>query len=173
MPIGTLLLGLALLIIVAVVVALPLLGRKMPAIKPPSRREALEQERRAVISAIRELDFDHRTGKIAEEDYKRLREAQVARGAQILRELDALNDGDARDDARDDAHHDVDAEIEAEIARLRTIVQTDRRRGSAPTKQVICPSCGYAAGVGDKFCPQCGHRLGAQESSAGAMANAE
>lgn len=46
---GTLLLGLALLIILALVVALPLFDRKTPSIEPPSQRETLEQERRAVI----------------------------------------------------------------------------------------------------------------------------
>jgi len=168
MPIGTLLLSLALLVIVAIIVMLPLLGRKTPATKPPSRRESLEQERRAVISAIRELDFDHRTGKIAEEDYRRLREIQVARGAQILRELDALNDGDTRDNV-----HDADSAIEARVARLRTVVQTGRHQGGALAGKTICPDCGYRAAAGDKFCPQCGQRLGAQQSSAEAMANAE
>jgi len=168
MPIGTLLLSLALLVMVAIIVALPLLGRKMPAVKPPSRREVLEQERRAVISAIRELDFDHRTGKIAEEDYRRLREVQVARGAQILRELDALSAGDAPDGT-----HEIDSEIEARVARLRTVIQTGNRQGSAHTGKTTCPGCGYRAGVGDKFCPQCGQRLGAQQSSAAAVTNAE
>ncbi|MFC1466629.1 MAG: zinc-ribbon domain-containing protein [Candidatus Brachytrichaceae bacterium NZ_4S206] len=160
MPLGTILLGLALLIVVVVVVALPLLDRKTPAIQPPSRREALEQERRAVISAIRELDFDYRTGKIGDADYKRLREAQVARGAQILRELAELNDEES----------DVDAEIEAQIARLRTVWSADGRSRAGLPSAIICPSCGHAAGAKDKFCPQCGQRLDPQKSEAIASA---
>lgn len=161
MPLGTLFLGLALLIIVIVVVALPLLDRKTPAIQPLSRREALEQERRVVISAIRELDFDYRTGKIGEADYKRLRESRVARGAQILRELAELNDEEG----------DVDAEIEAQIACFRTVRLPDGRLRAVPPGEVICPSCGHAAGATDKFCPQCGQRLDLQKS--GAIASAE
>ncbi|MCS7056893.1 MAG: zinc ribbon domain-containing protein [Thermoflexales bacterium] len=156
MPLGTILLGIALLIIVVVVIALPLLDRKTPAVQPPSRREALEQERRTIISAIRELDFDYRTGKIDEEDYKRLRESRVARGAQILRELAEL----------DEAERDVDAEIEAQVARFRTVQATD---GRARAKSVICSSCGHAAGAGDKFCPQCGHPLDPQKAQAGRL----
>lgn len=151
MPLGTLFLGLALLIIVVLVIALPLLDRKTPAIQPPSRREALEQERRAIISAIRELDFDFRTGKIGEADYKLLREARVARGAQILRELAEL----------DETEDDVEAAIEAQVARFRTVRTADGRAPAGLTGAVICPSCGHAAGLNDKFCPQCGQRLGA------------
>ncbi len=165
MPLGTLLLGLALLIIIVVVVALPLLDRKTPAIQPPDRREALEQARRATISAIRELDFDYRTGKISAEDYKRLREAQVARGAQILRELDALSN--------EEAGHDTDAEIEAQVAHFRTVARVDGHRRAEPADRVICPSCGRAAGAKDRFCPQCGQRLDAQTSQAGAVAGAD
>ncbi|BCX05551.1 MAG: hypothetical protein KatS3mg053_3489 [Candidatus Roseilinea sp.] len=161
MPLGTILLGLALLIIVVVVVALPLLDRKTPAVQPPSQREALEQERRAVIRAIRELDFDHRTGKIGDEDYRQLREAHVARGAQILRELAAL----------DEAEHDIDAEIEAQIARFRKVGRSDGHLAGVMSGKIICPSCGHTAGANDKFCPQCGQRLEIQKS--GAIASAE
>lgn len=155
---GTLLLGLALLIILALVVALPLFDRKTPSIEPPSQRETLEQERRAVISAIRELDFDYHTGKIGAEDYKRLREARVARGAQILRELAKLAD---EHDAID-----VEAEIEAQVARLRKVAASDSR---APAR-AVCPSCAHAVGADDKFCPQCGQRLRPQQSEAVASA---
>ncbi|GIV83421.1 MAG: hypothetical protein KatS3mg052_0428 [Candidatus Roseilinea sp.] len=150
-------LGLALLIIVALVVALPLFDRKTPAIEPPSRREALEQERRAVISAIRELDFDYRTGKIGAEDYKRLREARVAQGAQILREL--ADEHSATDT-------DVEAEIEAQVARLRKVAASD---GRAPAR-AVCPSCGRVVGADDKFCPQCGRHLQPRPSEAVARA---
>ncbi|PJF47162.1 MAG: hypothetical protein D6709_01710 [Chloroflexi bacterium] len=158
LSLGTLLLGLALLIIVALVVALPLFDRKTPAIELPSRREALAQERRAVISAIRELDFDYHTGKISAEDYKRLREARVARGAQILRELAELAD--------EHGATDVEAEIEAQVARLRKVATSD---GRAPAR-AVCPSCSRVVGADDKFCSQCGRRLQPRQSEAVASA---
>lgn len=153
MSLGTLLLGLALLIIVATVIGLPLLIRKSPFLKPLSRQDILARERRDVVRAIRELDFDFRTGKIGEEDYKRLRAAQVQRGADILRELDALAQPDRRD---------VDEEIEAYIARLRMIGTAPTVRRSSAHDGLTCPNCHHVVGAGDKFCPQCGYRLGAE-----------
>jgi hypothetical protein len=146
MGIGTILIGLALLIVVVTLIALPLLDQRRPAIEPPSPREALEAEREATVRAIRELDFDYRTHKLSDDDYKTLRATQVQRGAEILRELDALNaqalDGEPVSGAADG----IDAEIEAQVAALR--------HGG-----VTCSSCGTVAKSGDRFCARCGTAL--------------
>jgi rRNA maturation endonuclease Nob1 len=118
-----------------VLIAIPLLEQRRPAIEAPSPREVLEAEREATVRAIRELDLDFRTAKLTDEDYRLLRAAQVQRGAQILRELDALKDGS-----------DIDAEIEAQVARLRR----------APA---VCACCGAPFKAGDRFCANCGHPL--------------
>ncbi len=146
--IGTLLAGLALLLIVAAVVALPLLDRKTPVAEPPSARDALEAERQAIVRGIRELDFDRRAGKLDEGDYRAMRLALVQRGADILRRIEAMDQaaGAPSDDAHSDAR--VDAEIEARIAALKG------EPAAAP-----CPSCGAPIRTGDQFCPRCGHRL--------------
>jgi hypothetical protein len=51
-------------------------------------RIALAEERDRVLAALKELEFDHRTGKISDEDYR----AQVSplrrRAAEVLRTLD-------------------------------------------------------------------------------------
>jgi rubrerythrin len=133
MPIGTLLLALALFVIVGIVIALPLFDRRRPAVYPPTRREALEAERRDIVRTIRELDFDHRTHKINDDDYRRLREEHVQRGAQVLRELNTLHE------------KDVDSLIEARVAKLRK---------SMPSE--TCPACGHAVDATARFCPQCG-----------------
>ena len=139
MPIGTLILGLALLVIAGFVIALPMFDRRRPAIQPPSQRQALEAERQDIVRTIRELDFDHRTHKINDDDYKRLREDYVQHGAQVLRELNTLTE-------RND-----DDEIEQRVAELRAVNDT--------TSAMNCPSCGTAVSAADKFCPQCGHKL--------------
>ena len=135
MPIGTLLLALALLVIVGFIIALPLFDRRRPAVHPPTRREALESERRDIVRTIRELDFDHRTHKINDDDYKRLREEHVQRGAQVLRELNSLQE------------KDVDSLIEARVAALRKF---------EPNDTMTCSSCGHTIDASAKFCPQCG-----------------
>ena len=139
MPIGTLLLGLALMVIAGFIIALPLLDKRKPALQPPSKRAALEAERQDTVRAIHELDFDYRTHKINDDDYKHLREALVQRGAQVLRDLSALVERNDDDD------------IEQRIDALR--------RTTSATVALTCPSCGRALTAADKFCPQCGRNL--------------
>jgi rubrerythrin len=139
LPLGTYLLALALVLVLGLVIALPLFDRKRPAVKPPSRRESLERERQDIIRAIRELDFDHRTGKINDEDYKIIRDSHVQRGAQVLRDLNALEEVD------------IDEVIETKVAALR------KTRDEAEDNH--CPKCNALVSEADKFCPQCGHAL--------------
>jgi hypothetical protein len=138
-PLGTLLLSLALLCVIGLIIALPLFERRRPAVKPLTRQEALHQERSDIVRAIRELDFDHRTGKINDEDYQRVRADYVQRGAQILRELNEAGEPS------------VDAAIEKRVAALR-----------ATSDAQTCPACHKAIHAGDKFCPHCGQRLEAE-----------
>jgi hypothetical protein len=86
----------AVLAVVAVVfVARPFLRDPAPAsdrldeLAPEAReRLALAEERDRALAALKELEFDHRTGKIADEDYR----AQVGplrrRAAEMLRALE-------------------------------------------------------------------------------------
>jgi len=154
MALGTLLFGLALFILVVLVVSWPLFGRKRPAVRPMSRRDALEHERESIVREIRELDFDYRTGKVNTEDYKQLREARLARGALILRELAALEGN---------ANSDPEQAIEAQVARLRTVSASDGKSQAAPS---ACPQCGEPVRPGDRFCPQCGAPLQLKPSKA-------
>ena len=86
----------AVLAVVAVVfVARPFLRDPAPAsdrldeLAPEARRRlALAEERDRALGALKELEFDHRTGKISDEDYR----AQVGplrrQAAQVLRALE-------------------------------------------------------------------------------------
>ncbi len=142
MSIGTLLLGLALFIIVAMVIALPMFDRHRLAMQPPTQRESLEAERDDIVRTIRELDFDHRTHKINDDDYKRLREEHLQRGAIVLRNLSTLNE------------KSTDADIEQRVKALRKIADAD-----TSVVTTTCPSCGHVLHQHDKFCPQCGHAI--------------
>ena len=86
----------AMLAVIAVVfVARPFLRDPAPAsdrldeLAPEAReRLALAEERDRALAALKELEFDHRTGKISDEDYR----AQVGplrrRAAEVLRALE-------------------------------------------------------------------------------------
>jgi hypothetical protein len=52
------------------------------------RRLALAEERDRALDALKELEFDHRTGKVSDEDYRRLVGPLRQRAAEALRALD-------------------------------------------------------------------------------------
>jgi len=72
-------LGATLAVLVVLVVARPFLREPAPASddlgelgEPEKRRLSLAEERDRALYALKELEFDHRTGKISDEDYRRL-----------------------------------------------------------------------------------------------------
>jgi hypothetical protein len=91
------LLGVLLAVAAVVVVALPFLRR--PGITAAedslvwpdaleSRRLELSEERDRSLAALKELEFDHRTGKISDEDYRELVGPLRRRAAESLRALE-------------------------------------------------------------------------------------
>jgi hypothetical protein len=86
----------ALVAVAAVVVAaLPFLREPAPAADRVAeqdelerRRLALAEERDRALAALKELEFDHRTGKISDEDYRRLVGPLRVRAAETLRALE-------------------------------------------------------------------------------------
>jgi hypothetical protein len=88
-------LGVVLAVACVVFVARPFLREPAPAddrLDAPGPEEeervALSEERDRALAALKELEFDHRTGKVSDEDYR----AQVGplrrRAAEALRALD-------------------------------------------------------------------------------------
>jgi hypothetical protein len=90
----------ALLAVAAVwFVARPFLSRGVdePSDEPPPERLALEEERDRALAALKELEFDHRTGKVSDEDYRSM-VGQLRR--QAADALKALDPGTLRTDVR-------------------------------------------------------------------------
>jgi hypothetical protein len=93
----TVALVLAALVAVAAVllVAVPFLSEPAPeedSLREPSRagKRALElaEERDRALSALKELEFDHRTGKLSDADYRELVGAYRRRAAAALQGLE-------------------------------------------------------------------------------------
>jgi hypothetical protein len=86
----------AMLAVVAVVfVARPFLRDPAPAsdrldeLAPEARRRlALAEERDRALAALKELEFDHRTGKVSDEDYRTQVGPLRRKAAEVLRALD-------------------------------------------------------------------------------------
>ncbi|HEX6490075.1 MAG TPA: hypothetical protein VF002_01730 [Gaiellaceae bacterium] len=92
-----LVLGTLLAVLAVFVVALPFLRRPgLPAaadrLDEPDARERrrleLAEERDRALAALKELEFDHRTGKISDEDYRALVGPLRRRAADTLRALE-------------------------------------------------------------------------------------
>lgn len=90
-------LGVLLAVACVVVVALPFLRR--PGISPAEdrlgepdalerRRLELAEERDRSLAALKELEFDHRTGKVSDEDYRALVGPLRRHAAEALRALE-------------------------------------------------------------------------------------
>ncbi len=92
------------------------------------------EERMAALSALRDLDFDFRTGKVSEEDYPILRVQLVAEAAKFV-----------------DLEKEADDRIEALI----------RERKAAGPRESVCGECGEKLEAGTRFCPHCGTEVGA------------
>lgn len=83
-----------------------------------TRRRQMREESERVYEAIRELDFDHRMGKIEEADYNDMRTRYQAQAVELMKALDKTN---GRADRPHDAPiaQEVDKTIEEEIAAIR------------------------------------------------------
>jgi hypothetical protein len=87
-----LLVGALLAIGAVVLVAAPFLREPAPSddrlLRPgegEQRRLAQAEERDRALSALKELEFDHRTGKVSDDDYRRLVGVLRQRAAETLR----------------------------------------------------------------------------------------
>ena len=88
-------LGVVLAVACVLLVARPFLREpeapddRLDAVGPQeASRIALEEERDRALAALKELEFDHRTGKVSDEDYREQVGALRRRAAEALRALD-------------------------------------------------------------------------------------
>jgi hypothetical protein len=88
-------LGVVLAVLCVLLVARPFLREPAPAddrLRAPRPEEetriALAEERDRALAALKELEFDHRTGKVSDEDYRALVGPLRRRAAEALRALE-------------------------------------------------------------------------------------
>lgn len=184
MDIGSVFLILAVAVLVAIFVSRPfLLARSAhndrdarTAAEKEHLRSALLAEQDRVLNTIQELDFDYALAKIPEDEYSLQRAALLHKGAELLRQIDAL---------QEEIHaQTVEERIEAAVAARR--VEAARRTTPALTPAMaggpladdelerlisarrsqrqesaagFCPKCGHPVQRTDLFCPKCGNPL--------------
>ena len=183
MDIGVILLLVALLLGVGLYLAAPLMSnrsKQSPQETPEVSSLMAEHER--IITALQELDFDFKLGKIPEEDYPVQRAELLQTGSNVLKKLDdlSLNPG-AEDAFQKELQKGVATESRLEQA--GTVRQTDRssrvttnkskridddeiesmlaarRKARKSKSDGYCPRCGKSVLNTDLFCTKCGKAL--------------
>lgn len=104
------------------------------------RRAALAGDKNRVLHTIKELEFDHRMGKINAKDFESLSAPLRRKVAMLIEELDRIDSPAA------------------------TSPTSSAPGAAAPgrataTAKVFCPSCGTPGDVDARFCKSCGAKL--------------
>ena len=102
----------------------------------------LIHKKEAVYTSIKDLDFDYRTGKLSEDDYKELKERYELEALHILKDID--DSGKKKTTAED--------------ARIKQILP-ESSESITDKEFIFCPKCGTKANLGDNFCFKCGAKL--------------
>ena len=119
-------------------------------------RAALEREKHLTLRAIKDLEFDHAMGKLAESDFVEMSGRLRARAARIIRQLDAGAG------YRDQIERDVAARLgerSAQASRSDQGTERDDSVGRDASAERSCASCSTTNDSDAKFCKNCGAKL--------------
>jgi hypothetical protein len=100
--------------------------------------DLLQRRKEVVLGNIQDLDFEHKCGKLSDEDHLKVRSELVAEADEVFRAIDLIENA-----------QDLDALIRREVASRKTRL----------TEAGVCGACGHANPRGNKFCAECGARL--------------
>jgi predicted nucleic acid-binding Zn ribbon protein len=158
MEISSILVGLILFSVALFFVSAPFRQKRQKTENPSKVHTQQEGQREVVLVGLRDLDFDFKTGKVSEEDYKPLRAQLMVEAAQYIA-----------------AETKGDDQLEEMIRAQRTGKQKGLRcqecqapiqasQGFCPkcgstVNHELCPSCGKKIQAGDLFCSSCGNKL--------------
>jgi hypothetical protein len=188
LTLGSVLLGIALLLLVILYLARPFVTAEDEAVRLDREEvDSLLLHRDALLRQIRELDDDLEAAKVAPELYQRNRPQLVRQAAVVMQQLDAHGYREASPAADLDAQmeaavrrlrtpQEVDADIEAAVRAARTAVGTGLRPAPTPNQAdtssaataalAFCPRCGRRVEADDRFCPKCGYAFAQEPAKA-------
>ena len=180
LTLGSVLLGIALLLLVILYLARPFVVAEDEAVRLDREEvDGLVLRRDALLRQLRDLDDDMEAAKVAPELYQRNRPQLVRQAAVIMQQLDAHGYSDAPVVS---AAADLDAQMEAAVRRLRTPQEVDgdieaavgATRAAAKVApaaatgapMAFCPRCGRRVETDDHFCPKCGYAFAQEPAKA-------
>lgn len=130
----------------------------------------LQAERERILDALVELEFDNDLGKVPEEIYEPQRRSLLAKGAEVIKQLeDEYQIGAGADRLEDQIAERKRraAELVGEDDDLEKLIRQRRASGAQPgakrpqktAKAKYCPKCGQLIEPGDRFCTACGTKI--------------
>ena len=175
MEIIALLIGLVILAAIGFYVSRPLVqSRRAVQTSSAVDVQSLEAQRESLYTQIKELDLDHATGKVNDEDYARLRADLVAQAAAVLKQIDGMTQPPAAPAAPAAARRSGSLncrppqnpiDLRAESGRT-PMWKRPSPRGARPLFRAVsvlaCPNCGKPISADDAFCAKCGTALQTQ-----------
>jgi hypothetical protein len=96
----------------------------------PTRRDELMREKRVLLKALKELEFDHQMGKLSAVDAETIRQLYRGRAIDIIKQLETMGEGETA--GADDAASIRD-EIDREL-RARLDVLEAQHKGAAEAR---------------------------------------
>ena len=159
MELGAIFLLMGVLVVVILFVAQPFTQKWR--IKVQSSREvsALLAERERALTALMELDFDNGIGKIPADEYSAQRAGLIQKGADILRQLDAIQAEIPTPFKKVEEPAFVNPRTELLSEEDLEDLIAKRRAGRHQKTAGFCPNCGKPILKSDKFCPSCGQMI--------------
>lgn len=154
----------------------PLSGADAYALGAP---RAEEEQKRAVLRALKDLEFERGVGKISEEDYQALVTKYRAEAKRLLRVLDESSQQERvkvealvqkrlrREGIAAEASTDAKAEPKPEVAKAEPKPKgeakpeaEEKRAAAKPKAKAACVECGTKNDADAVFCKKCGARQG-------------
>ena len=153
-----------LLIVLAIIVHFvtrPFFKRqRVQAVESSHEYSSLLAERERLLTALQELDFDQTLGKIPTEDYPSQRATLLQKGAEVLRQLDAISPSLAKQAGGKDPGTENASNLNAPLSDDDLEELLSKHRNTRKDKTAgFCPKCGKPILQADVFCPSCGHPL--------------
>ncbi len=148
---------------------------------PLDERSALLEEKKTLLRAIKDIQFEREVGKISDEDFQRLDKAYRRRAKEVLRLLDQdLGEflGEAERMIADAMGEESgDAYRGGAVKRRKKTGKAASARKGAPRKRakgraasaddrIECPSCGAKNAADAVFCKECAARVAPIECAA-------
>jgi len=172
MDIGAIFIGLALLVLTVPVVVRPFRQNQSKRTGAGQRQgqasftgHELKPQREQVLAALRDLDFDYQTGKIAEQDYTLLRSELLAQAAQLIQSQETEDEAiEKLIRARREALSVVEARKCSQCGRKLSADDCFCSACGQPVG-VSCPQCGKSITSEDRFCSACGEPVEAKSEA--------